>query len=115
LFYLLPEPLTDELLPLSIEPAPDQRLRVMVGRLEIMSPEDESRTIEAVRQSATARIDAGTPEAREAYARVLPEGITRLGRLAEPALVRVRNVSTEPLIQNEATTLLYQLRAQGPR
>ena len=52
LFYMLPQRITDELLPLEIEPRPDTTLRVLVGRMELMTPEDEARVIELVRTSA---------------------------------------------------------------
>ncbi len=113
LFYLLPESLTDELLPLTIEPSPDERLRVMVGRLEIMSLEDESRMAEVVRTSAHAR--AAAAKANEAHPNVLPETIANLGRLAEPGLVRVRNIAPDPTVRNEAAILLEQLRVHSPR
>ena len=40
LLYLVPGKLTDVPLPLSIEPAPDEKVRVLVGRLETLTPED---------------------------------------------------------------------------
>jgi hypothetical protein len=113
LFYLLPERLTDELLPLSIEPAPEERLRVMVGRMEIMSPEDESRLTEAVRKNAEDR--AAAVKANAAAPQGLPEAITRMGRLAEPGLVRVRNIASDPAVRSEAAFLLEQLRPQAPQ
>jgi hypothetical protein len=41
LFYILPGPETDALLPLSIDPEPGERVRVMVARIEILTPEME--------------------------------------------------------------------------
>lgn len=41
LFYILPGPETDRLLPLSIDPEPEQRVRVLVARIEILTPEME--------------------------------------------------------------------------
>lgn len=40
-FYILPNKLTDEILPLKIEPKPQEVVRVMVGRAEIITPEME--------------------------------------------------------------------------
>src|SRR5262249_24801197 len=58
LFYLLPQATTDQLLPLAITPQPDQTVRVMVGRLEIMTPEEEKRITELVEASARDRAAA---------------------------------------------------------
>ena len=41
LFYILPGPQTDALLPMSIDPEPQERVRVMVARIEILTPEME--------------------------------------------------------------------------
>jgi hypothetical protein len=112
LFYLLPQSVTDELLPLTIDPVPDETVRVMVGRLEIMRPEDEARVTALVRQSAQDR--AATEQLREVNPdppqHMLPEAIIQLGRLAEPALVRVQNISQDGTTRGEAGVLLGQLR-----
>lgn len=39
--YLVAEPVTNELLPLTIEPKPDRLVRVLVGRHDILTPERE--------------------------------------------------------------------------
>jgi hypothetical protein len=114
LFYLLPEPLTDELLPLTIEPAPDERLRVMVGRLEIMRPEDEALVTELVRQSARDRAAAAALATSGSPAMAIPKAIINLGRLAGPALVRVSNTAADAAVRGEAAILLQQLRAAPP-
>ena len=112
LFYILPRSVTDELLPLKIEPAPDETVRVMVGRLEIMRPEDEARVMSLVQQSARDRTAAEQRRAenRDAPPYELPESIIRLGRLAEPALVRIRNIAPDEQTRGEANVLLEQLR-----
>jgi hypothetical protein len=38
-FYLLPRVWTDEILPMSLSPAPEKLVRVMVGRAEILTPQ----------------------------------------------------------------------------
>lgn len=129
LFYMLPQAQTDKLLPLSIEPAPQELVRVMVGRMEIMRPSDEARITEQVRRSAEAlaaeakrkNTDYKDPaDAAAAAAKApppidqtkLPNEIAAWGRLAEPALVRVRHVSKDPMVQQEAYRLLSVLRAK---
>jgi hypothetical protein len=41
--YILPDALTDELLPLKIEPKPSSLVRVLVGRHDVLTPEKEKR------------------------------------------------------------------------
>src|SRR5438477_2217444 len=41
LLYLLPQSLTDKMIPLKVTPAAEQTVRVMVGRLEILTPQVE--------------------------------------------------------------------------
>ena len=48
ILYMVPAPITDELLPLHINPKPKQMLRVLVGRMEIMSPTSEQAMTQAV-------------------------------------------------------------------
>lgn len=112
LLYMVPQRITDELLPLKIEPRPDETIRVLVGRMEIMPPEDEARIIELVRKSAAER-QAATKEAEKtgewSSYRWLPE-LDQLGRLVEPALVRVRTISDDPVVQAESQFLLDALQ-----
>lgn len=108
LFYILPQSITDELLPLTIEPQPDDLVRVMVGRLEIMRPEDEARITGLVEQSSRDRAAQRDAQPDEVYA--LPQAILDLGRLAEPALVRVQSLASNAATRGEAELLLEQLR-----
>ena len=39
LLYLLPRKSVDQVIPIQIQPAPDHLVRVMVGRVEVLSPE----------------------------------------------------------------------------
>jgi hypothetical protein len=41
LFYIVPRPFVDSVLPLSIQPAPEQLTRVFVGRIELVTPATE--------------------------------------------------------------------------
>jgi hypothetical protein len=116
LFYMVPPRLTDELLPLTISPQPDEIVRVLVGRYEIMSPEDEARVTQLVQQSMRdrtafhAKAEKDEKLRQQGYA--LPKAIVQLGRLAEPALVRIRTINKEQGVKYEADALLTQLRAQ---
>lgn len=112
LFYMLPQAVTDRLLPLQVDPAPDETVRVMVGRLEIMRPEDESRVTALVQKSAADRAAAKSERADGAKVPPykFPEAILQLGRLAEPALVRVQNIAPDAGTRAEAGILLRQLQ-----
>lgn len=113
LLYMVPQRITDELLPLEVSPQPDEVVRVLVGRMEIMSPEDETRIQEIVQRSAAGRAtDGGVDGAAPAgpARQTAFEELIALGRLAEPALVRVKNIAPEPVLRNEAAMLIGELR-----
>ncbi len=116
LFYMVPPRLTDELLPLTISPQPDEIVRVLVGRYEIMSPEDEARVTQLVQQSVRDRTAFNAKAEKDEKLRQqgyqLPKAIVELGRLGEPALVRIKTINKEPGVRYEAEALLAQLRAQ---
>jgi hypothetical protein len=98
--YSLPREATDALLPLHLDPAPKELVRVMIGRLETLTPEQERGIEERV-----ARLGANDAAVREETA----AEIRRLGRFAEPALARVAAVSDDPEIRSRAQTLGREL------
>ncbi|MDB5320366.1 MAG: hypothetical protein JWN40_1997 [Phycisphaerales bacterium] len=93
---------TDALLPLHLSPAPKEIVRVMIGRLETLTPEQES-TIE----SLVAHLGDDDPAIRTQTAVRLKE----LGRFAEPALTRVAATSNDPEVQVKSQTLLRRIAA----
>jgi hypothetical protein len=101
LLYLLPQSLTDRMIPLTIKPAPDEVVRVMVGRLEILTPQVERNIAKLV-----AELGSPTQGERDAATRA----ISRFGRFAEPALQRVAKVSDDPEIKARAKELLAKLQ-----
>lgn len=74
-FYLMPRSRVDEVLPLTIEPAPAATERVFVGRVEMLSPFRRQRL-----ETALATGDTGTLATYgrflEPFARQIPGGIT---------------------------------------
>jgi len=117
LLYVVPRRITDTLLPLDINPQPATMVRVLVGRMEIMTPEKESWVAALVRKSAAERDAAQKNRASQGH-----EGqyaglseLNSLGRLAEPALARVRTLSSDPVIRSEATLLLRQMAGVAGR
>jgi hypothetical protein len=101
LLYLLPEKLTDELLPLSIKPAPDERVRVMVGRLETLTPEDCQRLARVL-----AEPNAATPPTNQA----VKFALAPLGRFAEPAVQFIISQTADQGARERLETVLAGLR-----
>jgi hypothetical protein len=86
--YLMPQTLADSVLPLHITPKPQQTLRVMVGRLEAMTPERE--------RDLADRLAAGTE-------------IKDLGRFAEPTLRRIAEITTNPNVKTRIEAMLVKM------
>jgi hypothetical protein len=89
LLYLPPQSFTDAELPLHIMPKPSTCLRVMVGRLETLTPEMESRIEQLLEQ-----MGSDDCAAREEAMRQFRE----LGRFAEPALRRISRGPVENVL-----------------
>ena len=98
-FYLVPRQATDEILPLTIDPKPDQVVRVLVGRAEIITPEQERQMTDLVRKmgsaSASARSDAQTE-------------LKKLGRFAEPTLRRILPATKDPALKSRIQELILK-------
>lgn len=109
LFYMVPQSLTDRVLPLTVEPPPDETIRVLVGRMELLPPRQETEIAKVVHDYRLAR------EARSVRGETepppMPEVIAALGRFAEPALVRVRELTKDQHDSAEAGRLIARIRA----
>jgi hypothetical protein len=81
---------TDKILPLTITPAPAELVRVMVGRVELITPEFEAR----VRADVT-RLGAH-------------EFAARHGRFAEPALRKIATESSDASLTERILTILEE-------
>jgi hypothetical protein len=103
LFYVLPQSLTDEILPLSVSPAPDEVVRVLVGRMEVLTPERADRI-------AAALADMGTCAA--IHAQPLQGELVRLGRFAEPALASMQQSETDIVRRNQLGALLAEVQQE---
>jgi hypothetical protein len=101
LLYLVPGKLTDKLLPLTVDPAPDQRVRVLVGRLETLTPEDCQRLVHALVGSET--------DEKPTEAAVKAE-LTTLGRFAEPAIQFVLGQTRDPNTLDRLKAILTDVR-----
>jgi hypothetical protein len=98
--YLVPEKLTQTILPLSIDPPPASFVRVLVGRLECVTPAVEAEVESALRD----RRSASATSRRDADAR-----LERLGRFLEPHLRRAIASTSDDLVRESARELLARL------
>lgn len=76
-FYVLPRPVTDTMLPITIDPRPNQLVRVLVGRTEIITTERE-----AAARAGMRGLDDPSAEVRTAARAAL----RKQGRFMEPVL-----------------------------
>jgi hypothetical protein len=99
LLYILPRATVDEVIPIQVQPAPEQLVRVMIGRVEVLTPCTERRIEQAV-----ADLDAKDPLIR----RMAQAELDQLGRLREPVLRRLTSLTTVPEIRSRAEALIKQ-------
>lgn len=107
-FYMVPRDMTDEVLPLTISPPPDESVRVLVGRIEVMAPSVEKKLLELIGARAQAR--AELVNAGDASSPPIPAELLKLGRLSEPALVRIRELAKNEQVSREALILMTEVR-----
>jgi len=95
--YLLPEAMTEKLLPLKVEPRPAELKRVLVARVDILTPEQTAAVEDLVRE-----LGGDSIPAREAAQKKL----AAYGRFAEPALKEAVRVSEDPEIRGRAQKMI---------
>ena len=83
-FYIVPRKVTDSILTLTIEPQPSEVSRVLVGRIEIITPEMEK------------EIEWSLTDSSRAVNDVAEEIMRRHGRFAEPVLKDVLEKASDP-------------------
>ncbi len=88
--YVLPQSWTDSFIPMTIAPAPREIVRVMVGRVELLSPERERLAERAVRDLA----DRSPEKRAEAY-----QFLRDQGRYVEPIVRRVQSTASDPSVR----------------
>ena len=76
--YILPREETDRILPLRIQPQPQELVRTMVGRVEVLLSEDEIELLALIHKKGEAFFD-----------------VTQLGRFGEAKLRRVLQLATD--------------------
>jgi hypothetical protein len=88
LLYTLPRRATDSILPLTVTPTPDETVRVLVGRIDLLTPEQEAKLAAMLPRAET----AGAITAQEA------RDARGLGRFLRPALDRAAKVQADKLL-----------------
>jgi hypothetical protein len=95
--YVLPRKQVDSVLPLNFEPRPKELVRVLVGRLEFITPETQERVERALRDRANGDA-AGARRAAEVF--------TSLDRFLEPHLRNIERNGSDPSLRRAAAQLL---------
>ena len=95
--YGVPRATTDEILPLSIDPKPDSLVRVLVGRLEYMTPDAEALVARALAWRLS----------KEAVFRETAKSLLGgLGRFLEPFVRRILATTSDPDVRKSAQEVL---------
>jgi|SoiMethySBSTD1v2_1073268.scaffolds.fasta_scaffold00503_50 hypothetical protein len=95
--FVLPQSWTNRFVPMRITPAPQQLVRVMVGRIEVLEPSRETRAENAIRDLASA-----DPAVREQAFNLLRAE----GRYVEPIVRRALRTSTDDQVRTICRRLL---------
>lgn len=105
--WIVPRPVTDALLPLSIDPKPDEIVRVLVGRMELIPPETADEVEAALRDVKSG--DAAKETAAKAR-------LDRLGRFLEPHVRNVLARTKDETVRANANAMFADLaRAEDAR
>jgi hypothetical protein len=102
LLYLVPGKLTDKLLPLRVEPAPDETVRVLVGRLETITPEDGQILANGI---------AGNTHEPKPTDDAIKARLKQLGRFAEPAIQFLSSTTSDAITRERLNAILGELRS----
>ena len=104
-FYIMPRNVTDEILPLNIEPRPAKVVRVLVGRTELITPETEGRVINEIR-----KLESPSMSVRKAAL----EAINKYGRFREAILKQIFDRTDDPQLRASIERLLREPGAARP-
>lgn len=98
--YQLPQAWTEALIPLKIDPQPEQVVRVMVGRLEIMTPEMELALKNLASSPDPAKVVADAPN----------NALGRLGRFASAAMYQITGQLPTDELKERASQIANGIR-----
>lgn len=96
-FYILPRKMTDAILPLTIEPAPQELVRVLVGRAEVITPEME--------QEVKTQVGFLRSPSRQVREQAL-SNLRKYGRFYEPILKSILQKEKDIEVQKQIRNLL---------
>ena len=96
-FYIVPRKVIDRILPITIEPGPSELTRILVGRVEIITPEMENE----IRQQA-AGLNGSAIDVRSAAAEIT----RKHGRFAEPVLKTLLGETNDPMLRGRIQQLI---------
>lgn len=85
--YIVPSEDTESILPLNVKPAPNELKRVLVGRVEVMTKNEEAKYLQVIQSNAIINIE------------------TNFGRFYEPKLRRLEQIAPAEL--KEKIRILY--------
>lgn len=102
--YLAPQSFTEQQIPLHVSPAPDATVRVMMIRVEVITPEQEAEDLTWISLFGDAKAD---PLAAAHF--------TDLGRFAEPRLRRAIALAAPSPARDKAEALLASLATADTR
>jgi hypothetical protein len=95
--FVLPQSWTDRFIPMTTDPRPDELVRVMVGRIELLTPEREGAA-----EKAISNLASPDPKVRERAFAALREQ----GRYVEPIVRRTLQSSTDERVRQLCRRLL---------
>lgn len=96
-FYILPRAATDAVLPITIDPRPAELVRVLVGRVEVVTPEMEKSVQTQVRM-----LGDPSPGVREAAR----QNLRKYGRFSEPILKLILEHEEDQVIRERIKELI---------
>ena len=89
-FYIMPRKTTDAILPIEINPKPSELVRVLVGRMELITPEIERNVANQITKLAS----------RSKNERVAAlKAINKYGRFREPILTQIRRHTSDSRVK----------------
>ena len=95
--YILNREETEALLPMRVNPQPDSLVRTLVGRVEVVSAQEENSLLLQIETAPATDLSL----------------LGRFGRFAEAKLLRLRQVSSKPQVTARIDRLLTLVTAQN--
>jgi hypothetical protein len=103
-FYIMPRSTVDSVIPMTIDPAPSETVRVMVCRAELITPEKEATVNDEI-----LNLGDESAKVRESARRAL----SRQGRFLEPILRRIQDKTDDEAIKTRIDDLIKNLSVKG--